>query len=84
MHFRIGGVGWQMLSTVLLRTIEQDPARIALTDRVSKRYPDYPNADRATVRMLAAPSAGFGDYITTQAFIAEISELLTPDHPVLK
>jgi D-alanyl-D-alanine carboxypeptidase len=72
MHFRIGGVGWQMLSTVLLRTIEQDPARIALTDRVSKWYPDYPNADRATVRMLAASSAGFGDYITTQAFIAEL------------
>jgi hypothetical protein len=72
MHFRIGGVGWQMLSTILLRAVEQDPARIALTDRVSKWYPDYPNADRATVRMLAASSAGFGDYIVTKAFIAEL------------
>jgi CubicO group peptidase (beta-lactamase class C family) len=73
MHFRIGGVGWQVLSTVLLRMIEQDPVRIALTDRVSKWYPDYPNADRATVRMLAASSAGFGDYIATDAFIAEVT-----------
>jgi len=73
MHFRIGGVGWQLLSTVLLRMIEQDPVRIALTDRVSKWYPDYPNADRATVRMLAASSAGFGDYIATDAFIAEVT-----------
>ena len=72
MHFRVGGVGWQVLSTVLLRMVEQDPARIALTDRVSKWYPDYPNADRATVRMLAASSAGFGDYIATDAFIAEV------------
>ena len=72
MHFRVGGVGWQMLSTVLLRMVEQDPSRIALTDSVSKWYPAYPNADRATVRMLAASSAGFGDYIVTKAFIAEL------------
>ena len=32
MHFRVGGVGWQLLSTVLLRMIEQDPARLALTE----------------------------------------------------
>jgi D-alanyl-D-alanine carboxypeptidase len=63
MHFRIGGVGWQLLSTVLLRMVEQDPTRIALTDRVSKWYPSYPNANLATVRMLAASSTGFGDYI---------------------
>lgn len=63
MHFRVGGVGWQLLSTVLLRMVEQDPTRLALTDRVSKWYPDYPKADLATVRMLAASSTGFGDYI---------------------
>lgn len=72
MHFRVGGVGWQVLSTVLLRMVEQNPAGIALTDPVSKWYPDYPNADRATVRMLAASSAGFGDYIATDAFIGEV------------
>lgn len=72
MHFRVGGVGWQVLSTVLLRMVEQNPAPIALTDRVSKWYPHYPNADRATVRMLAASSAGFGDYIATDAFIREV------------
>ena len=72
MHFRVGGVGWQVLSTVLLRMAEQQPARIALTDRVSKWYPDYPNADRATVRMLSASSAGFGDYITTDAFLRQL------------
>jgi D-alanyl-D-alanine carboxypeptidase len=72
MHFRVGGVGWQLLSTVLLRMVERDPGRLALTDRVSQWYPDYPNADRATVRMLAASSAGFGEYIDTDAFLAEV------------
>ena len=72
MHFRVGGVGWQVLSTVLLRMVEQDPTRIALTDRVSKWYPDYPKADLATVRMLAASSTGFGDYIDSAAFIQEV------------
>ena len=72
MHFRIGGVGWQVLSTILLRMVEQEPARIALTDRVSKWYPDYPKADLATVRMLAASSTGFGDYINAGTFIQEL------------
>lgn len=72
MHFRVGGVGWQVLSTILLRMVEQDASRIALSDRVSKWYPDYPNASQATVRMLAASSAGFGDYIDTSAFIQEV------------
>lgn len=56
MHFRIGGVGWQVLSTVMLRMVDQYPGAIALSDPVSKWYPAYPNADRATVRMLAATS----------------------------
>ena len=72
MHFRIGGVGWQVLSTILLRMVEQEPARIALTDRVSRWYPDYPKADLATVRMLAASSTGFGDYINAGTFIQEL------------
>lgn len=72
MHFRVGGVGWQYLVTVLLRMVEQNPGAIALTDRVAKWYPAYPNADRTTVRMLAASSAGFGDYITPPSFVAAL------------
>jgi len=73
MHFRIGGVGWQLLTTILLRMIENDPERISLTDLAARWYPDYPHADRATVRMLAASSAGFGDYVTTDAFIDDVT-----------
>ena len=73
MHFRVGGVGWQYLSTVLLRMVEQNPGAIALTDPVAKWYPAYPNAERTTVRMLAASSAGFGDYITPKSFVADVT-----------
>ena len=73
MHFRIGGVGWQYLSTVMLRMVEQNPGTIALNDSVAKWYAAYPNADRTTVRMLAASSAGFGDYITPPAFVADVT-----------
>ncbi|MEO6565154.1 MAG: serine hydrolase domain-containing protein [Casimicrobiaceae bacterium] len=72
MHFRIGGVGWQYLATVMLRMFEQNPGQLALTDSVAKWYPDYPNAERTTLRMLAASSAGFGDYITPQSFIDDL------------
>jgi len=72
MHFRIGGVGWQYLTTVMLRMVEQGPGRIALNDSVAKWYPDYPNAASTTVRMLAASSAGFGDYITPQRFVDDL------------
>jgi CubicO group peptidase (beta-lactamase class C family) len=73
MHFRIGGVGWQFLTTILLRMVENDPGRISLTDLAAQWYPAYPHADRATVRMLAASSAGFGDYIMPQSFIDDVT-----------
>lgn len=72
MHFRIGGVGWQVLTTILLRMVERAPEQIALTDPVSQWYSTYPHAEEATVRMLAASSAGFGDYITPPAFVADV------------
>jgi D-alanyl-D-alanine carboxypeptidase len=73
LHFRIGAVGWQYLTTVMLRMAAQNPAQVSLSDPVSKWYPAYPNADRTTVRMLAASSAGYGDYITARTFLAELA-----------
>lgn len=70
MHFRVGFVGWQYLTDVLLLMAER--RQIALTDPVSKWYPDYPYADLATVRMLAASSTGFGDYIRPPSFAKEV------------
>lgn len=66
MHFRLGAVGWQYLITILLKMV--DHKQIASTDRVSTWFAIYPYADLATVRMLAASSAGFGDYVYGRGF----------------
>lgn len=70
MHFRVGFVGWQYLVELLL--LMTDRKQIALTDPVSKWFPNYPDVDGATVRMLAASSTGFGDYITPPSFAKAI------------
>ena len=65
MHFRVGMPAEQVEATLLLRLAERK--RINLGDPVSRWFPSYPYADLATVRMLAASSSGFGDYVTAQA-----------------
>jgi D-alanyl-D-alanine carboxypeptidase len=70
MHFRIGAVGWQYLTGLLLLMVDRKQS--TLTDPVSKWFERYPYASLATVRMLAASSTGFGDYITPPAFGKEI------------
>jgi D-alanyl-D-alanine carboxypeptidase len=70
MHFRVGFVGWQYLTELLL--LMTDRKQIALTDPVSKWFPEYPHVGGATVRMLAASSTGFGDYVRPPGFAKEI------------
>ena len=70
MHFRVGFVGWQYLVDLLL--LMTDRKQIALSDPVSKWFREYPHARLATIRMLAASSTGFGDYIRPPAFAKEI------------
>jgi len=70
MHFRVGFVGWQYLTDLLLLMV--DRKQISLSDPVSKWYPRYPHADLATVRMLAASSTGFGDYINARGFVKDV------------
>jgi CubicO group peptidase (beta-lactamase class C family) len=72
MHFRVGFVGWQYLVDLLLLMTERK--QIALTDPVSRWFPRYPHVDHATIRMLAASSTGFGDYIRPPSFAKEVYE----------
>ncbi len=66
MHFRIGAVGWQYLTQVVL--LMADRKQISLAAPVSTWYPAYPHVAGATVRMLASSRTGFGDYIRPEAF----------------
>lgn len=61
MHFRIGSIAIPYLVDLLLQL--QDRGRLSLDDPVSKWFPDLPNADAVTLRMLASASSGYPDWI---------------------
>lgn len=67
MHFRNGAVAISYMSTLLLRLV--DERKVKLDDKVSKWLPNLRDANRVTLRMLAAMTAGYHDY--------EVDPLLT-------
>ncbi len=72
MHFRIGNVVEGMLTTQLLRLVEE--GEISLDDPISNWFPELPDADKVTVNMLAHSTSGYNDFVTTQAFIDELDK----------
>ena len=67
MHYRIGGITETFLSTVLLILFEK--GEINLDDKISKWFPDLLSADQVTVRMLAANTAGYPDYVHMKPWV---------------
>jgi CubicO group peptidase (beta-lactamase class C family) len=61
MHFRNGAVAIAYLATVLLQL--QEKGQLSLDDKLSKWFPQYPRADRVTLRMLINSTSGYADYI---------------------
>ena len=67
MHYRIGGIAETFMSTLLFMLVEQ--RRISLDDKISRWFPDLLSADKVTVRMLVANSAGYIDYVRVDDFL---------------
>jgi len=61
MHFRIGSIAIPYLIDLVLQL--QDQGRLSLNDPVSKWFPDLPNTDRVTLRMLANSTSGYPDWV---------------------
>jgi CubicO group peptidase (beta-lactamase class C family) len=61
MNFRIGSVAIPYVIDLLLQL--QDDGRLSLDDRLSNWFPDLPDADRVTLRMLATATSGYADWI---------------------
>src|SRR3546814_5140804 len=61
MHFRNGAIAIPYLTTLLLQL--HDEQVLDLEDRLAEWFPDYPAADRITLRMLADNTAGYADYV---------------------
>ena len=54
------------MTTILLKMVEDGD--VSLDDLVAKFFPDLPEADNVTLRMLATSTSGYADFVTTAEF----------------
>lgn len=69
MHFRIGAVSITYMGVLLLNLA--DDGLIDIDEPISTWLPGFPESETATPRMLAQMTAGYPDYVHTDAFITE-------------
>jgi len=61
MNFRVGAMSIPFQTTIALQL--QDEGRLDLDDKLARWFPQFPNADRVTLRMLASATSGYPDTI---------------------
>jgi CubicO group peptidase (beta-lactamase class C family) len=61
MHFRNGALAFSYMATLLLEFV--DRKQLTLDTKLSKYFPDLPDADRITMRNLAQMTSGYADYV---------------------
>jgi CubicO group peptidase (beta-lactamase class C family) len=61
MSWRPGSMAIPMLTSIALQLQEQ--GKLSLDDTLSQWYPEYPNADQVTLRMMSSVTSGFPDFI---------------------
>ena len=61
MHFRNGALAFTYMSTLLLEFVDQK--KVTLQTKLSKYFPDLPNANRVTLRDLMQMTSGYADYV---------------------
>lgn len=61
MHFRNGAMAFTYMSTLLL--IMVDRHKVTLDTKLSKYFPNLPNAGKITLKNLADMTSGYGDYV---------------------
>jgi CubicO group peptidase (beta-lactamase class C family) len=63
MHFRAGAMAFTYMATMLMELVDQEKQKVQLDDKLSKFFPDLPDADRITLRNLANMTSGYADYV---------------------
>ncbi|MEJ8571878.1 serine hydrolase domain-containing protein [Microbaculum marinum] len=66
MHYRMGAMAIASLTTILLQLVDENV--VSLDDTIDNWLPEYPDADKVTLRMLADSSSGYADYISAPQF----------------
>lgn len=70
-HFRIGSITKTFTYTVLLQLV--DEKLLSLEDKLSKFFPDFPNADNVTIRMICNHTSGIYSYTKSSIFNNQMS-----------
>lgn len=65
--FQIGSITKQFTSTIILKLAEQ--GKLSLTDKLSKYFPDFPNADKVTIENLLSHTSGIYNYTNDTSFM---------------
>lgn len=73
MHFRNGALAFTYMSTLLLEFVDQK--KVTLQTKLSKYFPDIPNANRVTLRDLSQMTSGYADYV----YQPELTQMLYRD-----
>ncbi len=61
MHFRNGALAFTYMSTLLLEFVDQK--KVTMQTKLSKYFPNLPNANRITLRDLSQMTSGYADYV---------------------
>ena len=59
-QFRVGSVTKTFVATAILQLVDQ--GKLSKSDKLSKWYPDFPNADEITIDNLLSMRSGIADY----------------------
>ena len=71
MQFRNGFIAYSYLTTILLELV--DRKKISLDDKLSKYFPNLPEANEITIKMLANSTSGYADYVYQPAVLDGIN-----------
>lgn len=66
MHFRNGAVAISYIAMLLLQLV--DEGKVTLDDTLDAWYPDFPTADKVTLRSLITMTSGYPDYVPDDKF----------------
>ncbi|MDB5032696.1 serine hydrolase [Mucilaginibacter sp.] len=68
--YQLASITKQFTSTVILKLIEAH--KLALTDKLTKYYPNYPNGENITIYNLLTHTAGIPNYTLDSVFMKDI------------
>ena len=66
--FQLGSITKQFTSAVILKL--QEEKKLAVSDKLSKYFPEYPKGDSITIQQLLSHTSGIYNYTNDQNFMA--------------